>query len=253
MALVDINIITRNRPRYLPVLLWSLAKQTFADFRIVLVNDGDVLDDLSIELLSSMNSIVITNDLQLGIPKSRNVALDVSDAEYIFRVDDDHYVDADCLARLVESIQSQSDIGAVGCVMPFITQGPPVVGLPILKSQLVDLLTLDISKEAEFDQLRLYLSDRLIPTDCLRGCFIHKNIPSLRYIEDFSMIGHGEETLFSILFTQLGLSNFINPRAVAMHLYAPNGGCRSIENSKAIEMREEDSKTLLSILNELRS
>src|SRR3990167_4922735 len=153
MALIDINIITKNRPTYLPVLLWSLKNQVFKDFRVILINDGETLDEASLSILNDFEYIIHNNKTSLGIPKSRNKALQLSSAKFIFRVDDDHFCDSMCLDYLFKAFQrNANNVGSIGCIMPFVSQGPPVVGKPIKKSQMIDFNNHKITDSAQFDQ-----------------------------------------------------------------------------------------------------
>lgn len=87
---VGVGIITCNRPQYLKGLLASLAPcQHYID-ELVVVNDGDLLEDLNLS-----KAIVLNNETNLGVAKSKNKALkDLAkkDCEYFFLIEDDMIV-----------------------------------------------------------------------------------------------------------------------------------------------------------------
>jgi GT2 family glycosyltransferase len=81
---IGIGIITCNRPDYLKKLLDSISYCNWAEF--IIVNDGDKLD------VPGYNYYVHTNETNLGVGKSKNIAMQHlldKGCDYIFIIEDD--------------------------------------------------------------------------------------------------------------------------------------------------------------------
>ena len=116
MPKVSVNILTYNRSPLLKKALASVSAQSFADFEIVVVNDGStdstpqVLDDLKNEKFK-----IISHASSQGITFSRQDALLKSSGEYIAILDDDdEWLDADKLKKQVEYLDKNPRIVLVG-------------------------------------------------------------------------------------------------------------------------------------------
>ena len=84
---IGIGIITCNRPDYLKKLLDSISYCNWAEF--IIVNDGDKLD------VPGYNYYVHTNETNLGVGKSKNIAMQHlldKGCDYIFIIEDDTIV-----------------------------------------------------------------------------------------------------------------------------------------------------------------
>src|SRR5689334_22817379 len=89
---ISIITITRNRAKFIPEALKSAQKQGFSDWELL------VLDDASNDNTKAIVESYIAKDrrikyhlnsLALGISKSRNLGLSMSDGKYIAVLDSD--------------------------------------------------------------------------------------------------------------------------------------------------------------------
>lgn len=105
MCKVSVIVPIYQVEAYLPRCLDSILNQSFADFELILVNDGTkdgcpaimeayARKDARIRQIHKENG---------GLSSARNAGLDIAKGEYIAFVDSDDYIDADLLKDAVEA------------------------------------------------------------------------------------------------------------------------------------------------------
>ncbi len=118
MPKVSINILTKNRAQLLEKALFSVSKQTFKDYEIIVVNDGST--DETEEILKNFkfqisNFKIIRHQESKGITQSRQEALLESSGEYIAVLDDDdEWVDSEKLAKQVKYLEENPEVVLCG-------------------------------------------------------------------------------------------------------------------------------------------
>lgn len=85
--LVSVIVPTYNRPRMLERALQSIAKQTFRDYEILVVNDGG--EDMSKIVSEFRQAVYISHARNRGLPAARNTAIEHARGDYIAYLDDD--------------------------------------------------------------------------------------------------------------------------------------------------------------------
>jgi len=234
-----------DRPGMLWKLMNSLANQSSFDFELVVVDDGtrDSRDDerigRAINILATVGVPVnyVKNSTQIGLTKSRNIAKDVARSEIIIKLDDDHYCDSDFVGQLISSFAGRPKAGCVGSLFPLLRDG---INVPEHCPTRFGVL----GEKWENQQLNLYAADSptVVPADTVRGIMAYRKVPDIRHDERLSKISHREDTIFSIEYLKRGYCNFVNTRAIAYHLYAKNGGCRSFGAEDAAKQRASDER-----------
>lgn len=117
---VDIVLLNWNRWRDTLDCIGSLMKQNYGNFRIIVVDNGS--NDDSVDRIRSAypNVTLIVNQKNLGFGggcnRGAHFALE-HHADYVWFLNNDTTVDADALARMVWTSQSDPEIGAVGAVL----------------------------------------------------------------------------------------------------------------------------------------
>jgi glycosyltransferase involved in cell wall biosynthesis len=87
-------VVARNEEQNITNCLCSLLDQTFKDYEIIILDDGST--DSTFDKIKKFNNKqikVLRNKENLGIAKSRNIALKHSSGKYIF------FTDADCIVN----------------------------------------------------------------------------------------------------------------------------------------------------------
>jgi GT2 family glycosyltransferase len=101
MPEIDVVIATRDRPAPLARCLEHLARQSFTDFEVIVVDDGSttpIEETLPTELRERLTLRILRNEESGGPARARNRGIADSQATYIAFVDDDVCVDPELLA-----------------------------------------------------------------------------------------------------------------------------------------------------------
>lgn len=118
MPKVSVIICTYNRAALLNRAINSVLKQSFKDFEVIIIDDAsNDCSDLVIAEYTAKESRIkyYKNEFNLGIPKSRNRGVTLATGQYIAMLDsDDWWISEDKLARQVEILNANPEIGLVG-------------------------------------------------------------------------------------------------------------------------------------------
>ena len=119
MKKVTVSIITNNNAEYLSACLGSLIKQRFPSIKIILTDNNST--DNSLEVAKDIfhqNSFsdyqTISNKSNVGFTVAHNKAIDLSKGDYVLILNPDIILDEYFISRLVEYMDSQDMVGAVG-------------------------------------------------------------------------------------------------------------------------------------------
>jgi len=251
MPSASVCINACDRPGPLWKLLNSLANQSTFDFEVVVVDDGNAdsrSDERVGRAINILNAVGVPvnyarNSTQFGLAKSRNIARDLARSEIIIKIDDDHYCDSDFVRQLIGSFVGRPKAGCIGSLFPLVNDG---IGVAEHCPQRFGVL----KEKWENQQLNLYAADSptIVPAQAVRGIMAYRKVPDIRHNEQLSKISHREDTIFSIEYLLKGYSNFVNTRAIAYHLYAKQGGCRSFGAEEAAKQRAADEKIFRTFL-----
>jgi len=132
-AETSVIILNWNGARLLPECLSALARQTYRNFELLLVDNGSI--DGSAALLADLErsvqpswlgaplprlARVIRNDQNVGFAEGNNVAIRLSDSTYIAALNNDAIAEPQWLAELVASArQAPPQVGMVASTMLF--------------------------------------------------------------------------------------------------------------------------------------
>ena len=123
-----------NGEKYLEDALQSIFAQTFYDFEYIMVNDAST--DGSAECLSRINDPrlrIITNNEQLGLTKSLNIAASQARGEFLARMDADDISLPHRFQLQIDFLQSHPKIAMVGSSYYVINEeGAILMLLPVL-------------------------------------------------------------------------------------------------------------------------
>lgn len=114
---VSIVIPNWNGLQFLKICLSSLEKQTFKGFEIIIIDNGSL--DGSKEFISRNypKIILISLDKNIGFSPAVNLGIKQAKGEYIFLLNNDTKVEANCLEFLVKALKSHHDVGMVAAKM----------------------------------------------------------------------------------------------------------------------------------------
>jgi len=112
---VSVLMPVYNREDLVREAIESVLRQDFSDFEFIIINDGSADNtDQVIRSFSDERIRYFTNDLNLGIARSRNKAFSLSKGTYIAVMDSDDVCHPGRLAAQVGYLDEHPDIGVLG-------------------------------------------------------------------------------------------------------------------------------------------
>lgn len=105
---VSVIIPVYNSEKYIERCIESVLNQTFQNFELIVINDGS--KDNSQEILEGYkekyaNKIMLINQENMGVSKTRNKAIKIANGEYIVFIDNDDYIDNDYIETHIQNIE----------------------------------------------------------------------------------------------------------------------------------------------------
>jgi hypothetical protein len=226
---IEITCVVSTKDRYfstLPSTLMAIAQQTYKPKKIILLDDSDdwkpvgETDPLYKTILGYLfiQGIEWVHEpgCRRGQVYNHIKSLEMSDSEWIYRVDDDEIPEIDVLEKLILNIKD--DVGAIaGLVLPQIVCPRPTV----------------VSNNIEDIYMGFNLQWYLHPKDTkpyevdhLYSSFLYRKSIAA-YNTGLSPVCHREETILTYEMNLKGYKNIIDPSARTWHFRNPNGGIRS--------------------------
>lgn len=117
MPAISIIVPVYKVEEYLPKCIDSILAQTFADFELILVDDGspDNCGKICDEYADKDNRIVVIHKENGGVSSARNAGLDIAKGKYIGFIDSDDYIDPDMYETLYNNlVNNNADISICG-------------------------------------------------------------------------------------------------------------------------------------------
>jgi len=109
----DIIIPCYNQLPFTKRCIESIQKNTHYPYRLILIDNGSS-DDTHEFLKQVKNALVIHNKYNLGFPKAINQGLEKANAPYIVLLNNDVEVPENWLTSLIEVLEKDEQLGAVG-------------------------------------------------------------------------------------------------------------------------------------------
>lgn len=130
MTKVSAIIPAYNAMKYLPESLDSILAQTYSDFEVIIINDGST-DNLS-KWVSELTDprIKLVSQSNRGLAGARNTGLNHAQGEYIAYLDADDLWDVTKLAKQVEVLEQNPQVGLVYTWVERIDQNGKSLGKP---------------------------------------------------------------------------------------------------------------------------
>lgn len=130
MAKITVYIPTHNYGKYIEKAIQSVLAQTLEDWELIIINDGST--DQTSEILKKYENhpkIQVLEQVKQGLNVSNNVALRLSNAQYLMRLDADDYLDENALLVLSNLLDKRTDIGLVYPDYYLVTEEEEVIEL----------------------------------------------------------------------------------------------------------------------------
>jgi glycosyltransferase involved in cell wall biosynthesis len=116
--LVSIILPTYNGIKWIEKAIKSVLSQSFSDFELIIIDDGstDNTENIVLKFANQDERIrYLKNEHNLGVQRTRNIAIEKVQGEYIAEIDqDDEWIDQDKLKKQVEFLENNKDYVLVG-------------------------------------------------------------------------------------------------------------------------------------------
>lgn len=127
---ISVVMSVYNSSTYLGEAIESVLGQSFADFELVIVDDGST--DQSSEILQAYaardNRIVVLSQTNQGLPAALNAGISVARAEVIARMDADDVMLPDRLEKQLPYLLAHPEATVVSCLAHYINDKNKVLG-----------------------------------------------------------------------------------------------------------------------------
>lgn len=179
---ISIIVPVYNMERYLRQCVDSILAQTFTDWELLLVNDGskDASAQICDEYAAKDARIKVVHKQNSGQADSRNIALQMAEADLIGFVDSDDWIDPDMYEVLYRTMQeNDADISVCGHYLSYVNSESP--SCP--NSSEVKVYGRDEALQMVIDdrEIKSYLVDKLY-----RKHVINALLPKSFYYEDYA-------------------------------------------------------------------
>ncbi|HYE59687.1 MAG TPA: glycosyltransferase, partial [Candidatus Kapabacteria bacterium] len=117
MARVGIQLLTWNGKKYIEPLVRSLKEQTFEEYDLIVLDNGS--DDGTGDKVQTalrdhgFHYLFSQNPSSSGFAIGHNQLFRMQDAEYVFIVNQDLYLEPTCVERLVEYLDTHREVAVV--------------------------------------------------------------------------------------------------------------------------------------------
>ena len=112
---VSVILSVYNGESFLAQAIESILKQTFADFELIIIDDGS--RDKTRDIVNSFKDeriVLITNEKNLGLIRSLNKGIAAARGEFIARMDADDISDPERFGKQIVFLEKNPDIGVLG-------------------------------------------------------------------------------------------------------------------------------------------
>ncbi len=133
---VTVLLPVYNGERYLAAAIDSVLRQTFADFELLVIDDGST--DGTAAILAGCRDprlVAVRNERNLGLVATLNRGLALARGELVARLDADDVADPARLERQVERFRRDPDLAALGTGIVYIDADGQRTGTPARQAQ----------------------------------------------------------------------------------------------------------------------
>jgi len=236
---LTVTLLTKNRHAFLGMAISSLLSQTFTKWDLIIIDDSNVdvtqFEEISFLLkLMEMQGHDITVIRNVGgITKGWQRGLEESNTDFGYRMEDDIWLDRNCLDVLYHHIWPSDNVAAVGglCPNPFGCSQVDPPELDKFPNRLTWTNAGHFGRIVEPSDGQGYLmkTGAVYKVQHLHGLFVYRKSAVEKvggFFTDSSDIGHRDETHLTLRLYLNGYDLLVVPRAILWHAEATIGGSR---------------------------
>jgi len=117
--LVSVVIVNFNGKKFLDDCLSSLARQTFHNFEVILVDNGSLDESAAFVRERYPSVILVETGKNLGFAEGTNAGIRVAQGEFIFTLNNDTIADPRVLEEIIKPMKTYPKVGICGTKMVF--------------------------------------------------------------------------------------------------------------------------------------
>lgn len=241
---VSIILLTYNRAYCIAETLWSIVRQSYTDWELIICDDHSTDDTEDVvNLLSRVTTNPVwhhINSVNVGVPANRNIGLGMASGSLILFLEDDVVIDHDYLRILVETYDELKSRGyRVGAVGGRCISAPKKGKLLRIENSVADkvrkkhpepshtgMLTGLVFQNFTQESQTICLSDVLPPWSLYSKSAI--STVGNYDAKSYNMFNYShEETDMFIRLRRAGYKLFYQSKAISQHKHANKGGTRT--------------------------
>lgn len=227
MVKVSIALPTYNRASLLEECVRSVLSQSVDDYELIIIDDGS-RDETSriVEGLVRIDPRIryYRNRANIGLQKSRNLAVSLARTEFVFFIEDDLFLYPDCLKFLCKSFNELLSSGIkVGAIGPRLIEAGSnrrrIGGIgPVVIDKFTGMVITDFGLDCQMTMVPTLHSCSMISKSVFR------DIGGYDY-HLYTGTSFREETDLYFRARKLGYKLFYQPSSIAIHRKVSFGGC----------------------------
>ncbi len=256
MKALTVVIYTCNRPNNVAILLTSLLSQSYQDFDVLIMEDGDPMNIMKwhekfrkhFEWKGiKLDHMTKPNDMSRGIVHSRKLVHERINTEFVFDLNDDHLLDPSAIEMLMQGFGKGDPIGAVGSCTPFFGREYEkwTRVISTLKYSKLNKIALSdgkysMTRDVDF----IYVNNdgvKILEYAPVEHCsqMIYRRQLVTEFPEWYSPLGFTEETDISLQIRRAGYNLLFCTDAMNWHFQSENG-IRSYDIEQLLKWQDED-------------
>lgn len=181
--MVSIIVPVYNVELYLHRCVDSVLHQRYADFELILVDDGskDSSGRICDDYVKIDPRVVVIHKENGGASSARNAGLSIAKGEYLSFVDSDDWIDEDFLASLIPLLSNDVGIAACGMYMEY-----PYQTIEVCNGKGCTITSLNLLESGDInrDWFGNYFCNKIFLRNLFNGLFF----PEGRVYEDISLL-----------------------------------------------------------------
>jgi len=224
---VSVILPTYNRAGIISKCIDSVLLQSYNNWELIICDDcsTDNTEEVCRQYSAKMPNIqYVKSSVRNGLPRNRNIGLRRAKGELVFFIEDDLFLENNCLATLVTTYDNLKVNNSVGGIAPRLIVKNMMV-YPDKEPFIFNKLTGEITNNY------MVCSDHVSEVVTVHACSLYAKatLEMVGGYEENAYVGNfvREETDLNFRIKKLGYKFYFQPNAVAQHNQIKSGGCRT--------------------------
>lgn len=234
---------SRGRVEHISILLASLHNQTFQDWDITILEEADqnyLGNSIFVGMIRRLKNqghrvLMMHPRNMLGCVKSATAVMRETNTKYAMKLDDDHMFESTALEKLVNSLDNNKNLSAVGGMLyPIDRELTFVENIPDDFNRWTGE---DNRVWNDYTTLAWQFPEQIVPVDFVRAPFMYRAdlLRETSFLKEYENLGYSniafriESEITNLLETyHEDKWTGINTSAWMWHYLSPTGGCRML-------------------------